>query len=341
MHQQNKYSSQNNNPEVIRQQQQNQINLYQSKVQQFQISKIQEQYQAENAQKISQLNHIKQKQLSELAQNFMVNQSLSSDVIGGADRDEFVVEINKQIVRLVIFYTFPEVKPRIYLLNKQSHKFVDTNTWEIIYSTFYPWNQQSSNLKNLFTKIKEIFQNDPPKNDPISQEMDNIKNICCEDQQYQSLLQCDLGRIFKGLGPDDWRRMSSNNYHNFDEYLIKTDEYKNLVDFVLQLMQANQVYSQTMIDQYQEILQKRENIYQLAQYCDIKKGELLKTFQNCQSIKERFQKTNILSFLEQQIHSLEDEEAEQEQQYNIQEYFQRRKKLHKFKILKQKLESDM
>lgn len=52
---------------------------------------------------------------------------------------------------------FPKEKPKIYLKRYCTHKYIDSATLEVIYMSFYQW-QENSDLNDLIVKITNVFK---------------------------------------------------------------------------------------------------------------------------------------------------------------------------------------
>jgi len=103
-------------------------------------------------------------------------------------------EVSLQIpMILVLDNRYPITPPKIYIRSKLKHNLLEVKdqTIELDPNNVVPWNPQQSTLVDLLNKTKAIFQNDPPKQEKIIEDVNKLLSIVTE-QNFKDLVGADL-----------------------------------------------------------------------------------------------------------------------------------------------------
>ncbi|KRX00995.1 Ubiquitin-conjugating enzyme/RWD-like protein [Pseudocohnilembus persalinus] len=250
---------------------------------------------------------------------------------------------NKIPLKIELSNQFPKQKPVIHVKRKLSHKYIDSNSWEVIYASFYQWNE-NSRLVDLVNKIQQEFINHMPAQDPLLLEIENLKSKVNEDQQALALQQTQLNNMFPGLQNGSVKAEDLLKKDGYHEEVQKLESYKKLQGFILELGQKLEFLSNQLDNQAQAINSKKQLLQQQDEQFEAQKSLHLKLHKDSQLLQERFSSNTILSVLDQEIQRLEEITMNQEEieaegtqfQDFLKEYHQNKKDFYKLQIKRAK-----
>lgn len=235
---------------------------------------------------------------------------------------EIETEFKAKDITLSILTTlgksFPKKPPSIMLQTSCQSDIVDPKTREIRWETLYPWKDTQSRLSELLRSLELHFQAKPPKINPdVEFAISRIKKIQEEIAQTRNL---DPDRIEAELSPQELVKLYKDEesckslLRSLPEFQVL---YKKLADLQEDSLKcAEQIYIKET--EVKDMIEKSKP--QISSYQDAKKN-YAETLDNYNLIKNRFNKSSILQYLEKRIAD-ESKEAEELQKQVLAGHFE-------------------
>lgn len=255
-------------------------------------------------------------QINELKQNFPKLRQAPTQIINMQQKDIVTVElpIGSDLVLpldIIISDRFPQIPPQIKFKKNIIHDSVEPET---LLLRVIPWNQ-SSRLVLLMQTLVSNFMQRPPMLDPLIQESIALKRTWKFEDIQKALISLDYQRLFPKKSASDLYNLQSER--SFEEYIVRSKEYLDLVTNLISLIDFNQKLSAELTKKRDQVFKRKAEIEQLSQTFEYKKEVLISKFNQCNMIKERFDKTKVLACVENEINRLEEETSEAFNQGNM------------------------
>eukprot|EP00331_Platyophrya_macrostoma_P003131 CAMPEP_0176411918 /NCGR_PEP_ID=MMETSP0127-20121128/3861_1 /TAXON_ID=938130 /ORGANISM="Platyophrya macrostoma, Strain WH" /LENGTH=331 /DNA_ID=CAMNT_0017791543 /DNA_START=109 /DNA_END=1104 /DNA_ORIENTATION=+ len=252
-------------------------------------------------------------------------------------------------ITLLLDESYPVSHPRILIRGRLKHRMFEDgpNGIEIQVSSFMSWSS-SNNLVQALQALKSYFEKDPPQQEKIIGDVDNLLSSVTE-QDFKDLVTTDVSTLFQAKTTQELRDYAQAV--SYQEIIASSKGYQKIAKNLLEVAAFNEKTAREIMDKVEQINQRKKRAAELVQKIDQAKQEYAYTQSKCKNVSDRFNLQEVYRAVEEEHYKLDklsneiDETASMGRTVNkagnledmIQLYYETRKKFHYFDIIKTKL----
>jgi len=251
-------------------------------------------------------------------------------------------EVQLQVpLALILDVRFPMIAPKIYVRSKLKHNLFDVRDQviEMDVNNVTQWVPQQSTLADILSRLRAIFEKDPPKQEKIIEEVNKMLAVVTE-QNFRDLVEADC------LSTRSAEELKQLQGISFQEVICSSGEYKKIGQNLLDVINFNERVANELIQKKEDLEQHKQQLLLVSERIEGLTREYNDRVSKCKGFKDAFSRQNLESFVNKEIKNLDSqslslESVAQNSQGNIidvlQQYLDTRKNYHKLNILKMRL----
>jgi len=251
-------------------------------------------------------------------------------------------EVRLQVpLALILDNRFPIAPPKIYIRSKLKHNLFDVKDQiiELDVNNVTQWNPQQTTLSDIMAKCKTLFEQDPPKQEKIIEEVNKYLSVVTE-QNFRELVE---GDVLSSRNVDDLRQLQGIS---FQELICSSGEYKKIGQNLIDVINFNEKVANELLQKKEDLEQHKQQLALITDRIEALNRDYNDRAAKCKGFKEAFSVQNIDGFITKEIKNLDSqslnlESIAQSSSGNnfdiLQQYFDTRKNFHKLNILKLKI----
>jgi len=260
---------------------------------------------------------------------------------------EFSLQIQTSEVRLqvplalILDSRFPVAPPKIYIRSKLKHNLFDVKDQiiELDVNNVTQWVPNQTTLSDVMAKVKTLFEQDPPKQEKIIEEVNKLLSVVTE-QNFRDLVEAD---VLSSRNVDDLRQLQGIS---FQELICSSGEYKKIGQNLIDVINFNEKIANELLQKKDDLEQHKQQLALITDRIEVLNRDYNDRAAKCKGFKDAFSIQNIDAFINKEIKNLDSQSLNLESiaqssganNFDIlQQYFDTRKNFHKLNILKMKL----
>ena len=212
---------------------------------------------------------------------------------------DLTISNQKFPIRIKLLKEFSKDAPIVYVKNIFEHPLINSNTREIDYSSYYPWQKNNSKLIELVKATEQCFNKSNPFLSSEDKKVEQVIDMFNSTAVLEPFEKINLTNLYNSLSKTEKEAVTSGDQLKIAELLKSQKEYIEFQKLNTILVKLITSLNETVKKEVVEMESTYQGMKNAQVQAEASSDALMKTFESTGFLAEKFEKRNIINFMVQ------------------------------------------